>query len=137
GARGPHGALPGSLPCRARSDVSAGTSAGGVKGGLLALGAVHGCDLGSLGGVWENEGALRELFRSPLQKGPPSLLRGDDYFLEKLKEAYSAFRSSMLTGSTAEHPVELFLTTTLFAGKQTTFTDDLGRPIEDTEYTAT
>jgi patatin-related protein len=137
GARGLYEELLDFMHCRARIDVIAGTSAGGVNGGFLALGAVHGCDLCSLGGVWENEGALRELFRSPLQKGPPSLLRGDDYFLEKLKDAYGAFRSSMLTGSTAEHPVELFLTTTLFTGKQTTFTDDLGRPIEDTEYTGT
>ena len=128
------------LHARARVDVIAGTSAGGVNGGFLALGVVHELDLSVLGDVWENEGALSDLLRSPLQKNPPSLLRGDDYYLERLKEAYQRFRPDSgrfpdLPGR--DHPVELFLTTTLFAGKESTFTDDLGRPIEDTEYTGT
>src|SRR5262245_35081535 len=128
------------LHARARVDVIAGTSAGGVNGGFLALGVVHQLDLSVLGDVWENQGALSDLLRSPLQKAPPSLLRGDDYYLEKLKDAYRSFEPSggqfpAVPG--ADRPVELFLTTTLFAGKESTFTDDLGRPIQDTEYTGT
>jgi patatin-related protein len=128
------------LHARARVDVIAGTSAGGVNGGFLALGVVHQLDLSVLGDVWENQGALSDLLRSPLQKGPPSLLRGDDYYLEKLKDAYRAFEprgGQFAAVPGPERPVELFLTTTLFAGKEGTFTDDLGRPIQDTEYTGT
>ena len=128
------------LHARARVDVIAGTSAGGVNGGFLALGVVHQLDLGSLATVWEKRGALSELLRSPLERDPPSLLRGDDYYLEKLREAYREFKPlegdfPAVEGS--DRPVELFLTTTLFAGKESIFTDDLGRPISDTEYTGT
>ena len=45
GAQGLYEELLDFMHCRARIDVIAGTSAGGVNGGFLALGAVHGCDL--------------------------------------------------------------------------------------------
>ena len=73
------------LQADARIDVIAGTSAGGINGGFLALGLVHGCDLTGLRTLWQDQGALGTLLRNPRHKDQPSLLRGE-YFHDELAE---------------------------------------------------
>ena len=84
-----YGALLELLDADARIDVIAGTSAGGLNGGFLALGLVHGCDLDGLRDLWRDKGDLGELLRDPRQKKTPSVLRGE-YFHEQLANAYRA-----------------------------------------------
>ena len=73
--------LLGVLQATARIDVIAGTSAGGINGGFLSLGLVHGCDLAGLRTLWQDQGDLGILLRDPRQTNAPSVLRGE-YFHE-------------------------------------------------------
>ena len=59
------------LQADARIDVIAGTSAGGINGGFLALGLVHGCDLTGLRTLWQDQGALGTLLRNPGTRTSP------------------------------------------------------------------
>jgi patatin-related protein len=127
----------------ARADVIAGTSAGGLNGGFLALGLVHDCDLGAMGDLWADSGALERLLRDPLEKSPPSLLSGDGYFLSTVRRAYRDVLASRRTtrppfdddgdGITAS-PVELIMTTTLLDGRRSSFTDDQGTAIVERDF---
>jgi hypothetical protein len=72
----PYADLLGVLKANARIDVIAGTSAGGINGGFLSLGLVRGCDLSGLRTLWQEQGDLGTLLRSPREENPPSLLRG-------------------------------------------------------------
>src|SRR4051812_49011476 len=76
------------LAADARIDVIAGTSAGGINGGFLALGLVHGCDLTGLRTLWQDQGSLGTLLRNPRQSAQPSVLRGE-YFHAELAKAYA------------------------------------------------
>src|SRR5262249_38875628 len=73
------------LRADATVDVIAGTSAGGLNGAFLALGLARGRDLALLRDRWTDLGGLQKLLRTPMQKSPPSLLRGDDYFLDQVR----------------------------------------------------
>jgi patatin-related protein len=126
------------LHATARVDVIAGTSAGGLNGGFLALGLVRDCDLSGMRDLWRDHGDLEALLRDPLQRGPASLLQGDDYFLPRVREAY---RQIWETGGSArdadDAPVELVLTGTLWDGRRSSFTDDMGTRITEIDYDAT
>jgi hypothetical protein len=91
--------------------------------------------------LWRELGDLRHLLRHPLDKNPPSLLRGDDYFLAKITEALTEVRGSGPNGATATgnppSPVELILTGTLWDGRLSTFTDDMGTNITEQDHDAT
>ncbi|MCW2704231.1 MAG: patatin [Blastococcus sp.] len=129
--------LLGVLAADARIDVIAGTSAGGINGGFLALGLVHGCDLTGLRDLWQNSGALSTLLRSPRQKNQPSLLRGE-YFHQELAKAYDKVwpnRQGVAAGPGED--VDLFLTGTLWEGRRSFFADDMGRRITEVNYDAT
>src|SRR5579863_5554466 len=73
---------------QARVDVISGTSAGGINGGLLGLAQAYGADLTPLRDVWIERGAFDQLLRNPYQRDPTSLLRGDEYFLVQLRDAF-------------------------------------------------
>lgn len=73
----PYASLLTGLEATARVDVISGTSAGGLNGGFLALGVVHGCDLHGMRDLWADKGDLAGLLRDPMAKHPPSLLSGD------------------------------------------------------------
>lgn len=131
------------LDATARIDVIAGTSAGGLNGGFLSLGLVHGCDLMGMRELWRDQGDLAVLLRDPRDKDAPSLLRGE-YFRERLRDAYRAVISTPRRGRPAPkdgdkplEPVELYLTGTLWQGRQTLFDDDMGRRIVEVDYDAT
>jgi patatin-related protein len=129
--------LLGVLQATARIDVIAGTSAGGINGGFLALGLVRGCDLSGLRTLWQDQGDLGTLLRDPRERGAPSLLRGE-YFHEQLAQAYREVWSQN-TGLPADddEDVDLFLTGTLWEGRRSFFADDMGRRITEVDYDAT
>ena len=131
---GVYGALLTALRSRARADVIAGTSAGGINGGLLALSQVHtGTRLQAVGQLWAKHGSLDALLHDPWGGDPRSLLQGDDYFLPRLREAFDAQvppKGAPLDGllySAEQRPIDLTLTTTLLDAVATKTTDSLNK----------
>ena len=129
------------LGSTARVDVIAGTSAGGINGAFLALALAHRRDLALLRDVWTNSGSLETLLRPGGEKNLPSLLRGDNYFLPQITQALRDTVSDTDNGqlgsaSLGSDPLELILTGTLFSGRETAFTDDMGVGITERDYDA-
>ncbi|MFF7725543.1 patatin-like protein [Streptomyces sp. NPDC008001] len=128
------------LHADARVDVIAGTSAGGLNGAFLALGLARGRDIASVCDLWRDKGSLGALLRDPLEKAPPSLLKGDDYFQPAVREALRGILTSApppgRAEEGAERPVELILTGTLWGGRRTSFSDDTGVRITEVDHDA-
>src|SRR5215207_4561187 len=125
------------LDAKAWVDVIAGTSAGGLNGAFLALGLVRDRDLGGLRDLWRDQGSLDKLLRDPLEKNPPSLFRGDDFFLGAIRDALSRVldQDQARVGSgEVDRPVSLILTGTLWKGRATPFTDDMGAAITEVDH---
>ncbi|MEX2587597.1 MAG: patatin-like protein [Actinomycetota bacterium] len=123
------------IKSRARIDVLAGTSAGGINAGFLALAAVYGADLKSVGRLWADAGSLMELMRGPLDSDTPSLLKGDSYFLPKLQEAFAeVIRGKSQVRDTAHTPIDLTITTSLMDGWVRNFVDDFGTNLQQAEH---
>ncbi|MFC9931376.1 patatin-like protein [Streptomyces sp. NPDC127190] len=113
-----------------RLDVLSGTSAGGINAACLGLANARGCDLGGLRDLWLDEGALSGLLRSPAERHPPSLLRGDEVLLAGLRTALE-----QLPPPHAEpRDTHVFITTTLLDGVRSTFRDDYGTAVQDTDH---
>jgi patatin-related protein len=73
-------------------DVIAGTSAGGLNGVLLASHLVYGMEFGTnVRDMWLQLGDLERLTRNPRHFAVESLLDGDHYFYEKLRETLEAY----------------------------------------------
>lgn len=128
----------------ARVDVISGTSAGGINGAALALALIYGSDFSSLREVWMNMGAFDELLRPPVGDNPASLLRGDDYFLPQIEEAFSklaklddpALANAPPPTTVQKTPIDLRMTTTLLKGRLACTVDDLGTPVGDMDHRA-
>ncbi|MGY4645372.1 patatin-like protein [Cellulomonas sp. URHB0016] len=142
--RSPYSDVLALIRATAEVDVVAGTSAGGLNGAFLALAQAHGTDLDSLRDLWRDHGSLAALLRPALAKIPPSLLRGDEYFLPKIEQALT----TLTHGSQAnpafvdsapdpERPIELILTGTLWDGHAAVFSDDLGAALTERDHDAT
>ncbi len=129
---GVYGRLLNALSSRARADIIAGTSAGGINGGALAVGQVFpDSDVARLRDVWAEEGALYDLLQDPWTGKPASLLKGDEGFLPALRTAFAELLNpSRRPGPTAYspefRPIHLTLTTTLLTADARTVTDALG-----------
>ena len=127
------------MRCSVRVDVIAGTSAGGINGGFLALAEVYGAGLDPLGDIWADEGGLLDLLRSATEADPPSLLKGDEYFLPELRKAFERIAPPYLVGPTAAAgrdavPIHLTMTTSLLNGSVKQFRDDFGTRILEVEH---
>lgn len=123
----------------ARVDIISGTSAGGINGAFLALATVYGLDLQALGDLWAKQGSFSDLLRGPLEKDPPSLLRGDDYFLVRLREALDDLFPKDWEASYRppnESPVNLTITSTLLEGEPARFIDDFGTRLTEIDHRA-
>jgi patatin-related protein len=118
-------------------DVIGGTSAGGVNGGLLALGLIRGADLSMLRATWLDLGSIKTMLRLPTEEHPPSLLRGDDYFLDVLREAYESLAAAGPASDPTTNPMHLLMTTTLLRGERRVFQDDYGGRIHDLSHRGT
>jgi patatin-related protein len=129
------------LGATARVDVIAGTSAGGINGAFLAFALTHRRDLALLRDVWTDSGSLETLLRPGGEKNLPSLLSGDDYFLPQIQKALRDVVSDtdngdLGSGRLSDNPIDLILTGTLFSGRETAFTDDMGVGITERDYDA-
>jgi patatin-related protein len=118
-----------------RVDIIAGASAGGLNGAFLALAMVHRSDLSILQSLWLDKASLTKMFRSPLDADPPSLLRGDEYFLPELRSAFEAIQEGHAWPADVV-PIQLVMTTTLLSGDARTFADDFGSLLPDVVHAA-
>lgn len=133
--------------CRARADVIAGTSAGGINGAALALSQLNeNADIGSLRDIWADQGRMESLLREPFQGSPASLLKGDEYFypameraLESLARGWQPVVEAPWSDSLdrVQRPVDLTITTTLLHGARQVSVDSLGQRIPDRVHEAT
>ncbi|WP_328523060.1 patatin-like protein [Kribbella sp. NBC_00359] len=128
--KGPYGRLLRLLDVKARADVIAGTSAGGINGAALALSqANEHADVGLMRDLWSEQGRMESLLQRPFKGSPASLLRGDDYFLPKLYEAMKQLCAGWTPTSLSAHPIELIITTTLLHGARIVTVDALGQQL--------
>lgn len=108
-----------------RIDVITGTSAGGINGAALALAEANKKNggLSGLKHLWIDRAGMESLLRQPFQSNPPSLLKGDDYFLPELREA---FRGLTRPFESSGRMVDLTITTTLLTPVSHRAVDVLG-----------
>lgn len=132
---GAYGELLDALETTARVDVIAGTSAGGLNGGLLATAIARGGPLAGLQDLWVKAGNLDDLLRSPFEADPPSLMRGDEYFTKELRRGF---------GTVADHAhtipadtVHLTMVTSVLSGQAAGLADDFGGVIPDVTHVGT
>ena len=139
---GPYGELLELMHATARVDVIAGASAGGLAGSLLGLAVATESEVSSAANLWVERGGLRAMVRDPFEADPPSILRGDDYFLG---EVYKAFGTIAATagnhpsggGEVADaknHDLHLIVTTTTLSGEQKGYPDYFGTVIRDVDH---
>ena len=93
-----------------------------MNGVFLALGLIHGhADLRVLRDIWLRAGSFDQLLRDPIDTGPPSLLKGDDYFLVELERAIALLvappRAAPDPESLKNYPIDLQLTITALDGQ--------------------
>ncbi|WP_250478208.1 MULTISPECIES: patatin-like protein [unclassified Caballeronia] len=115
-----------------------------MNGAALSLALVYDSDFRTLRDVWMDMGTFGDLLRDPLDKNPGSLLRGDEYFLPQIKEAFSKLAKADQAAEVNEPcpnapermPIDLRLTTTLLRGRPACTVDDLGTPVGDMDHRA-
>jgi patatin-related protein len=130
-----YGALLDFVHSTSRIDVIAGTSAGGLNGALLGLAIGRNVQLSGLAELWVNKGALFDLLRDPFERDPPSLLRGDEYFLPALRDAFARIAGSA-SASQGSHPLVLMITATALKAESRGFPDHFGSVIGDSDHRA-
>lgn len=116
-----------------RVDVLAGTSAGGINAPALALAEIFGQDLSTLGDLWITAGGFADLLHDPMDKDPLSLLKGDQYLLVKLLDAFRHLRPDPHTPE-RDRPVDLTITGALWKGERVPFMDDYGSQIVESVH---
>jgi patatin-related protein len=134
-AANPYGALLSLLGFTAPAiDVITGTSAGGINAAALAVAQadMHG-DISVLKPLWLQDAQIEAMLRKPFQKGAPSLMKGDEYFLPLLQ---SAFRQMTSNKSYKRSPcdIDLTITTTLLTPYDARSSDDLGTEMVEPEF---
>jgi patatin-related protein len=122
-------------------DVVTGTSAGGLNGVLLSTAWVNRVPTSEVVGLrdlWMELGSILSLLRSPNEKDPPSLLRGDEYFWPRLTEVLMRLaRAGRAQRSDLRRPVDLEVTVTTLSGELTRRTDDIGQELQETRQNHT
>ncbi|QFZ22021.1 patatin-like protein [Saccharothrix syringae] len=132
---GPYAALLDMVGSTARADVITGTSAGGINGAALALSQVNrNARLERLRDLWAEQGRMEQLLRTPFRGQPVSLLRGDEFFLPRLREALERLTGDFEPTPRDERPVDLRITTTLLTGVPAVTHDDLGQPLVQSSH---
>ncbi len=121
-------------------DVITGASAGGVNGAFLSAALAYGLDEQAFDGlrdVWLRDGGFDKLLRHPHEKDPPSLLRGDAYFLAQLGEELARWVPSERRQVDADPPpIHLAMTVTTLSSEPHVFRDDLGTKIVEPVHRA-
>ena len=122
----------------ARVDVICGTSAGGINGAFLAMALAY-CPsdlvskLRELRDLWVSKGSIGSLLRSPFAQGATSILDGDGFFYESLRNAFHSLKTTTPTNP-ERVPIELLITTTLLEGIRRDHADDFGNHIVDVNH---
>lgn len=115
-------------------DVIAGASAGGVNGALLATAIARRGGVEHLRKLWIEKGAFADMMRDPFDRDIPSLLKGDDYFLDELYHALQAGEDTAPSRRPDAGQVHLDLTTSVLQGIETGLADDFGAVIPDVSH---
>jgi patatin-related protein len=118
----------------AKVDVIAGASAGGVNGALLATAIARRGGVEHLRKLWIHKGAFTDMMRDPFDRDIPSLLKGDDYFLDELYHALQAGEDAAPDQRSEEASVHLELTASVLQGTDTGLADDFGAVIPDVSH---
>jgi patatin-related protein len=123
-------------------DVLAGTSAGGINAALLGLVNARRLDLSRLRDIWLRAGDFARLLRDANEDSPPSLLKGDGQMLAELAKGIGEIIGVQepLEENEEPHPrkglrkTDVFITTTLLSPETSSFTDDYGTQIDDSDH---
>ncbi|MFA8393332.1 patatin-like protein [Burkholderia ubonensis] len=115
-------------------DVISGTSAGGINGAALATAMVYKRNFNSVRDIWLETGAFEDLLRAPFGENPGSILKGDQYFLPRIKEALEELSSGDNPAPAKDLPIDLQLTATLLTGQRVRTVDSLGTKVQDVDY---
>jgi len=123
-------------------DILAGNGAGGISAAILGVANARRLDLEDLRDLWFQEGCLERLLRSPEEKNPPSLLRGDAVlsglrtFLARLSATpqVSADTDGRPGTDCAEDPIKVFMTATLLTGRYGCFIDEYGTLVRGADH---
>jgi patatin-related protein len=131
-----------------RTDVISGASAGGLNGCLLATAVANHGTVADVRNTWVDLGSFREMLRSGLDPEPPSVLKGDDYFLPALVREFvarsnpGAVRTRLALAGTERaaigpaERVRLLVTGTDLGGEPHVHMDDFGGNLHDREHRA-
>ncbi|MGE0878930.1 MAG: patatin-like protein [Acidimicrobiia bacterium] len=122
-------------------DVITGASAGGLNGAFLSLAMTRQADpkvFDDLARLWLEVGSLRKLSRDPLKPNPPSLLKGDDFFLTELHKALGRFADASPRAGAAPEPgpLDLVMTASVLQPRTLPFFDDFGSKIVEPDHRA-
>lgn len=128
-----------------RIDVISGASAGGINGTLLGAAIAHQATLSGLRQTWFDKADFEKLLRHPFEPDPPSLLKGDEFFLPEIAKVLQAFSENKARDASAPPSVEdiarnvapelkVIATTTLIRGAGRVFFDDFGQLIPDVTH---
>ena len=123
-------------------DVVTGTSAGGLNGSLLATAVclrMSRRDFGSLFDVWMTMADLEQLLRRPDERDAPSLLRGDEYFRQRLTDVIRGWQAIRNDERPDEQfaPIDLVTTYTMVHPVQRHLRDDFGEELNEVVYAGT
>jgi predicted acylesterase/phospholipase RssA len=118
------------LGLRVRVDVIAGTSAGGLNGGMLAAAVATGQPFAGVRDLWMKVGDLRDLLRlGEVEQGLPSLLKGEKVLYGELKNRFQEALDGPVDASRADDAarrVRLIVTGTDVAGVSHDTQDSFG-----------
>lgn len=132
---GPYEHILGLIAGSARVDIIAGTSAGGINGAALALAQVNAsARLMSLRDIWADQGRMESLLRQPFRGSPASLLKGDEFFLPQLRDAFRRLAEPFKARPADQRPIDLTITTTLLRGASSFTVDSLGQKLSQSVH---
>jgi predicted acylesterase/phospholipase RssA len=112
-------------------DVISGSSAGGINGLLLAASLERGYDFRKTANLWRNHGGIESLLRPTDAEEPESLLQGETYYLDRLREAFDKICTHDKPKANVEQPheIDVFVTGTDLAGSTRHFEDAFGNEV--------
>ena len=129
-------------------DVLAGASAGGLNGVIYGAAQVYGFDFAAMRELWLGLADIADLSRSPFSsideglpgpprhgRRPPSLLRGDSYFLARLEDQLTALAASGDRAQGVDH-VDVILSATRWSPEPVRSYDNRFAPIDESRSAA-
>ncbi len=133
--RGVFGPLLGALRTRHVVDVISGSSAGGINGLLLATALETGAEFAETANLWREHGGLEELLR-PVSGAhrARSLLDGEVYYFDRLREAFRDMVTKRRPDHTPPREMDIYVTGTDLTGQFWDFSDALGSQVTTKDH---